>query len=60
VVKKGKKKTFIPQESKEEELVKDAGSAPSFIVPLPQTVEISDGQQARYYISFYIYFELLN
>lgn len=59
VVKKGKKKTFIPQESKEEELVKDAGSAPSFIVPLPQTVEISDGQQARYYKKCYTHFEPL-
>lgn len=48
VIKKTKKKTFQPQESKEEELInKDSGAAPRFLVSLPQRADISDGQQAR-------------
>lgn len=42
-----KKSKFQPQESKDEELVKDSGTAPRFLVTLPQQVDIKDGQQAR-------------
>lgn len=43
-----KKSKFQPQESKDEELIKDSGTAPRFLVALPQQVDIKDGQQARY------------
>jgi len=41
-------KLFRPQESKEEELAQDSGSAPRFVVALPRQVDVKDGQQARY------------
>ena len=43
-----KSSKFQPQESKEEELVRDSGAAPRFVVALPQQVDVKDGQQARY------------
>ena len=42
------KAKFQPQPSKEDELVKDSGSAPRFVVPLPHQIDVSDGHQARY------------
>jgi hypothetical protein len=41
------KAKFQPQPSKEDELVKDSGTAPRFVVPLPPQINVSDGQQAR-------------
>ena len=36
-----------PQESKDDELVKGAGTAPRFVVSLPHQIDVSDGNQAR-------------
>lgn len=38
---------FQPQDSKDDELVQDSGAAPRFVVPLPQQIDVKDGQQAR-------------
>ena len=42
-----KKSKFQPQESKDDELVKDSGTAPRFVVSLPEQVQVKDGNTAR-------------
>ena len=40
---------FQPQESTDDDLMKDSGSAPRFVTTLTPITEISDGNQARYF-----------
>ena len=48
--KKNKSSRFQPQESRDDDLMKDSGSAPRFVTILSPTTDISDGNQARYFI----------
>jgi hypothetical protein len=47
--KTGKKlRKFQPQESKDDDTVKDSGTAPRFVTLLRKKTEVGDGQSARY------------
>jgi len=53
--KKSKNPRFQPQESREDDLMKDSGSAPRFVTILSPTTELSDGKQARFEVKVEAY-----
>ncbi len=42
-----KTKKFVPQESKEDDTIRDSGTAPRFVVAMKKQTDVDDGQSSR-------------